>query len=50
MLTAEENERLTRIGPGTPAGELFRRYGQPIAAVAQLDENPVRAVRLFGRT
>ena len=48
MLTAEENERLTRIGPGTPAGELFRRYWHPVAASAQLDENPVRAVRLLG--
>ena len=48
MLTAEENGRLTRIGPGTPAGELFRRYWHPVAASAQLDENPVRAVRLLG--
>ena len=48
MLTAEENERLTRVGSGTPMGDLFRRYWQPIAAVAQLDENPVKAVRLFG--
>src|SRR2546427_640465 len=31
MLTTEENERLTRIGPGTPAGELLRRYWQPAA-------------------
>ena len=24
MLTAEENERLTRVGRGTPAGEMLR--------------------------
>ena len=48
MLTAEENEKLTRIGPGTPTGDLFRRYWQPIAASAQLDENPVKAVQLLG--
>ena len=48
MLTAEENERLTRVGQGTPMGNLFRRYWHPIAASAQLDENPVKGVRLLG--
>ena len=28
MLTREENETLTRVGRGTPAGELLRRYWQ----------------------
>ncbi len=41
MLTAEENERLTRVGPGTPMGELLRRYWHPIAASVQLDDHPV---------
>ena len=27
MLTKEENERLTRVGPGTPAGDAARRDG-----------------------
>ena len=31
MLSAEKNERLTRVGPGTPMGELLRRYWWPIA-------------------
>ena len=36
MLTAEENELLTRVGPGTPCGELMRRYWHPLAdAVAR---------------
>ena len=48
MLTAEENERLTKVGPGTPMGDLLRQYWHPIAAAAQLDENPVRSVRLLG--
>jgi 5,5'-dehydrodivanillate O-demethylase len=48
MLSAEENERLTRVGRGTPMGELMRRYWQPIAAVAQLDEHPTRPIRLMG--
>ena len=25
-----ENELLTRTGPGTPCGELMRRYWQPV--------------------
>ena len=29
-LSKEENEMLTRVGPGTPAGEMLRRYWQPI--------------------
>jgi hypothetical protein len=29
MLTLEENELLTRTGPGTPMGELMRRYWLP---------------------
>ena len=37
MLTAEQNELLTRIGPGTPCGELMRRYWHPIAAVSELE-------------
>jgi 5,5'-dehydrodivanillate O-demethylase len=48
MLTAEANERLTRVGPGTPCGELMRRYWIPIAPFAQLLENPVRPVRVLG--
>ena len=48
MLTAEENERLTSVGPGTPMGNLLRRYWHPIAASSQLDENPVKPVRVMG--
>jgi phthalate 4,5-dioxygenase len=29
MITHEENEILTRVGPGTPMGELMRRYWIP---------------------
>ena len=48
MLSREDNERLTRVGRGTPMGELMRRYWQPIAAVAELDEHPTKPVRLLG--
>jgi 5,5'-dehydrodivanillate O-demethylase len=48
MLTQEENQTLTRVGPGTPMGGLLRRYWHPIAAVKELDEQPTRAIRLLG--
>src|SRR5579884_2485424 len=49
MLSAEQNEMITRVGPGTPAGSLLRRYWQPAALVDELAGNrPVKAVRLFG--
>ena len=48
-LTHEENELLTRIGPGTPAGEVLRRYWHPIAVAQELtDENPTKFVRVLG--
>src|SRR5438094_3138545 len=36
MLTTEENHLLTRTGPGTPCGELLRRYWQPVALAEEL--------------
>jgi len=48
MLTQEENERLTRVGRGTPMGELLRRYWHPVAAATEFDDRPTKAVRLFG--
>jgi 5,5'-dehydrodivanillate O-demethylase len=49
MLTQEENEMLTRVGPGTPAGELLRRYWLPIAVAKELTpENPTKFVRVLG--
>lgn len=49
MLTREENEFLTRVGRGTPAGELLRRYWMPVGYVQELtDASPTRFVRLLG--
>ena len=49
MIPREDNEILTRVGPGTPAGELLRRYWQPFAASAELtEETPIVKVRLLG--
>ncbi len=50
MLTREENERLTRVGAGTPMGETMRRYWLPALLSWELPEPdgaPVR-VRLLG--
>ena len=47
MLTAEENERLTRVGPGTPMGNLLRRYWHPVAASAELAARSTKAVRIL---
>jgi hypothetical protein len=49
MLSAEQNEFITRTGPGTPTGRLMRCYWQPAALVEELWGNrPVKAVRLLG--
>src|SRR5437879_13791298 len=49
MLTKEENEFLTRVGPGTPGGELLRRYWHPVGVAQELTaEQPTRFVRLLG--
>lgn len=49
MLKPSENERLTQVGPGTPAGELLRRYWHPIAAAGEVTaEKPKRRVRVLG--
>ncbi|WP_326701363.1 Rieske 2Fe-2S domain-containing protein [Streptomyces sp. NBC_01754] len=49
-ITTEMNERLTRVGAGTPMGEVFRSYWIPAvlaADIASPDSPPVR-VRLLG--
>jgi 5,5'-dehydrodivanillate O-demethylase len=49
MLTQQESDLLTRVGPGTPGGELLRRYWYPIAFGPDLSEdNPTHFVRLLG--
>ena len=50
MFTQEENDLLTQVGPGTPMGELMRRYWVPALLAEELPEPgcaPVRT-RLFG--
>ena len=49
MLSQADNELLTRVGPGTPMGNLLRQYWQPVLYSEELepDGNPER-VRLLG--
>lgn len=48
MLTPEQQDALTRVGPGTPAGELLRRYWHPVAASVELRAGTALPVRLLG--
>ena len=36
MLSREDNELLTRTGPGTPMGDLVRRYWIPVVESKEL--------------
>jgi hypothetical protein len=49
MMTREENELLTRVGPATPGGELLRRYWQPAALSEELPPRSApKPLRLLG--
>ena len=48
MLSAREQEALTRVGPGTPMGDLLRRYWHPVAATCELEARPTKRVRILG--
>jgi len=48
LLTQEENERLTRVGSGTPMGTLQRRYWHPIAGIEEMQGRWTKHVRLLG--
>ena len=46
MLSSEENELLTRVGPGTPMGDLMRQYWLPVLQSQELPEVDGRPVRV----
>ena len=49
MLTADENALLTAVGPGTPTGELMRRYWIPAICSHEVEAGGrVKRVRLLG--
>jgi 5,5'-dehydrodivanillate O-demethylase len=47
MLSKEENALFTTIGPGTPMGEMLRRYWHPVGASEFLTVKPQR-VKVLG--
>ena len=46
MLSAADNEVLTRTGRGTPMGEYFRRFWVPVALACELPEPDGPPIRL----
>ena len=50
MLSNEDNELLTRVGPGTPMGDVLRQYWLPLLLSFELPEQdgPPLRVRLLG--
>jgi phthalate 4,5-dioxygenase oxygenase subunit len=49
MIPAEENRLLTQTDPRTPAGELLRRYWQPVALAEELPQGgPPQAIKIMG--
>ena len=52
MLIKEDNDLICRTGPGTPMGNVFRRYWHPICLTAQLPHNDCDplALKLLGQS
>ncbi|MFU8764509.1 MAG: Rieske 2Fe-2S domain-containing protein [Haliea sp.] len=48
MISAQMQERLTRVGPGSAMGKLLRCYWYPILASVELGPGQAREVRLLG--
>lgn len=49
MLSAEDNEVLTRVGPGTAMGQLFRQYWLPFLLPWEVEsDGPPLRIRLLG--
>ena len=56
-MNAEQNQLITRIGPGTPCGQLMRHYWKPVALLDEFDPaldpsmalRPVKALRILGQ-
>jgi phthalate 4,5-dioxygenase len=46
MLSVQDNQLLTRTGPGTPMGELFRRFWMPAALSSELPERDGTPLRV----
>src|SRR5579864_8720580 len=46
MLRADQNDFVTRTGPGTPMGQLFRTYWTPALLAEELPDNDCPPVRV----
>ena len=44
-MDAQENETMTRVGPGTPAGETLRRYWLPVLFSDEINSEQPKIVR-----
>ncbi len=47
MMSVQDNESMTRVGKGTPAGEMLRRYWWPVHFSELVKDKPMK-VRLLG--
>jgi 5,5'-dehydrodivanillate O-demethylase len=48
MLSEQDNELMSRVGPGTPMGNLQRRYWHVIGGVEEMKDRWTKRVRLLG--
>ena len=56
-MNAQQNELITRIGPGTPCGAMLRQYWQPVALVDEFEprhdpsmsQRPLKPLRVLGQ-
>ena len=51
MVSSAQNQLMTNVGPGTPAGNVLRSFWQPVALAEELnDDRPVAAVQDSGES
>ena len=48
MLSKEANDEFTQVGPGKPMGDLLRHYWYPVCFRRELEQFPIKKVRLLG--
>jgi phthalate 4,5-dioxygenase oxygenase subunit len=50
MLSPKENDYLCRVGPGTPMGNMLRRFWTPVCLATDIapPDGPPKLIRVFG--
>ena len=48
MISAEQNQKITQVGPETPMGKVLRHYWYPVAATSEMQNKYTKKVRLLG--